>query len=131
MIDRIHLSGEQPSFLEKIDKNAVLGHDFVLEEKAKLLKACLDIAILEEMTKRNAVSAPDIIVFFEKNYDIRLSPGTVYPILCRMERRGYIRVLPNRKKRFYVLADSGRKALESLQQHLDDVQSFITGLLNK
>jgi DNA-binding PadR family transcriptional regulator len=131
MIDRIHLSGERPSFLEKIDKNAVPGYEFVLEEKAKLLKACLDIAILEEMTKRNAVSAPDIIVFFEKNYDIRLSPGTVYPVLCRMERRGYIRVLPNRKKRFYVLADSGREALESLQQRLDDVQSFIIGLLNK
>ena len=131
MIDRIHLSGEQTSFFENVKKKAVVSDEFVLEEKAKLLKACSDIAILTEMTKRNAVSAPDIIDFFRKNYDIRLSPGTIYPILCRMERRGYIRLLPNRRKKFYVLTDSGRKALQNLQERLEEIQSFIICLVNK
>ena len=131
MIDRTRLSGEQTSFLEKIAKNAVMSHDFVLEEKARLLKACLDIAILTEMANRSAVSASDIIVLFKKNYGVQISPGTVYPIFYKLERRGFIRLLPDRRKKFYVLSDSGRKALESLQHRLEEVQSFLVCLVNR
>ena len=88
------------SFLKNNVKNAFIADEFVSEEKAKLLKACSDIAILTEMGKRNAVSAGDIIDFFEKNYDIRISPGTLYPILYKLERRGFIRALANRKRGF-------------------------------
>ena len=131
MSSRLRLSGEQPSFLGNLENNAFLGYGFVLEEKKKLLKACLDVAILAEMAQRNAMSAPDIIAFFDKNYSIRMNPGTLYPILCRMESGGYLRVLPNRKKRFFVLTRSGRKALENLQQCMDDVQSFMISLVNR
>jgi DNA-binding PadR family transcriptional regulator len=83
------------------------------------------------MTIREAVSATDVIILFEKNYDVRLSPGTLYPILYRLERRGYIKELPKRRKKFYVLTDSGRKVLEDIEQRLKEIQIFITCLLNK
>lgn len=51
----VHLSGEHTSFLENMEKTKAIGHEFLLEEKAKLLKACSDIAILTEMTRREAV----------------------------------------------------------------------------
>ena len=130
MDDRIHLSGEQTSFLENTE-NSVFDNKFVLEEKRKLLKAFSDIAILDELTKGEPLSASDIIVFFHKNYDIRMSPGTLYPILYKLERRGYIKVIPDKKTRLYVLADSGRIALDSLQARLEEIQSFIISLLNK
>ena len=130
MDDRIHLSGEQTSFLENIE-NSVFDNKFVLEEKRKLLKAFSDIAILDELTKGEHLSASDIIVFFHKNYDIRMSPGTLYPILYKLERRGYIKVIPDKKTRLYVLADSGRTALNSLQTRLEEIQIFIISLLNK
>jgi DNA-binding PadR family transcriptional regulator len=130
MDDRIHLSGEQTSFLENIE-NSVFDNKFVLEEKRKLLKAFSDIAILDELTKRRALNASDIIVFFHKNYDIRMSPGTLYSILYKLERRGSIKVISDKKTRLYVLADSGRTALNSLQTRLEEIQIFIISLLNK
>jgi DNA-binding PadR family transcriptional regulator len=131
MDDRIHLSGEQTSFLENTENNSVFDNKFVLDEKRKLLKAFSDIAILEELTKGEPLSASDIIVFFHKNYDIRMSPGTLYPILYRLERRGYIKVMADKKTRLYVLADSGRTALDCLQTRLEEIQSFIICLLHK
>jgi DNA-binding PadR family transcriptional regulator len=131
MKNRVHLSGEQHSFWENREKNIVSNHDFVSEEKARLLKACLDIAILTEMAKRSVVSASDIIVLIKKNCGIQISPGTVYPVLYRLERRGYSRLLPDRRKMFYILTDSGKKALEDLQQRFEDMQSFIICLVNR
>jgi DNA-binding PadR family transcriptional regulator len=60
-----------------------------------------------------------------------MSPGTLYPILYKLERRGYIKVIPDKKTRLYVLADSGRTALNSLQTRLEEIQIFIISLLNK
>jgi DNA-binding PadR family transcriptional regulator len=131
MINRNHLNGEQTIFLKNIKKNAYIDNKFVLEEKEKLLKACADIAILTEMTERKAMSATDIILFFEKNYEVSLSPGTVYPILYRLEGKGYIRLLLNRKKKTYVLAESSRKAMKDLQQRIVEIQSFIIFLIHK
>ncbi len=125
MKDGTYLGGKQSGFFDSTDKNSFVDYEFVLEEKTKLLKACSDIAILAEIAKRSALSALDIIVLFKKNYDTQMSPGMVYSILRRLEQSGYIRLLPYRRKRFYVLADSGRKALESLQQRFEDIQNFI------
>jgi DNA-binding PadR family transcriptional regulator len=131
MKDGTYPSGKQPGLFSGTDKNSFVDYEFVMEEKTKLLKAFSDIAILTEIAKRSALSALDIIVFFKENYDAQISPGMVYSILRRLERSGYIRVLPYRRKRFYVLADSGRKALESLQQRFEDIQSFIVCSLSK
>ena len=131
MVDRIHLSDEPTSFLENSTAGSIFDNNFVMEEKRKLLKAFSDIAILEELTKREALSASEIIAFFDKNYDIRMSPGTLYSILYKLERRGYIKVLPDRKTKYYVLADSGKTALDCLQARLEEIQNFIICLLNK
>jgi|GEM_PF-3026710 DNA-binding PadR family transcriptional regulator len=72
-----------------IEKNVVVIKDFVLEEKGKLLKACSDMVILTEISKRRRLSALDIIALFKEKYGTQISPGTVYPILCRMERKRY------------------------------------------
>jgi DNA-binding PadR family transcriptional regulator len=131
MVDGIHPSGEQISVFNSNLINQVFDNNFVLEEKRKLLYAFSDIAILEELTKKAALTAPDIIVFFKENYDIRISPNTISPILHRLESRGYIKQMPNEKTKLYVLADSGRTALDNLQARLEEIQSFIICSLNK
>ena len=131
MIDRVHPSGEQTIFLNNTVKNMVPVDEFVLEEKVKLLKACLEIMILEEVSQRAAMCPLDVIVFCEKNYDIRLSPGTIYPVLRRMEAKGYIKTLPDRRKKIYVLSKSGEKALKNFYQCLEEVNGFFISLLNK
>jgi len=132
MIDRVHFSGEQESFFANINETEFrASREFVLREKAKLLKACLDIAILTEMAKRSLLSPKDIILFINKTYDVKISPGTLYPLLYRLERKGYIRKLPNMRKTLYVLGAPGKKVLEDFQQRLEEIQNFVICLLNK
>jgi DNA-binding PadR family transcriptional regulator len=128
---RRRLNGEYAIFLENVERNEAIGNDFVLEAKAKLLRSYSKIAILAELTKEAAVSAKQLNVLFEKNCGVRLSPGTLYPILYRLENRGYIRELPKRKRRLFVLTDLGRKVLDGIEHPLKEIQVFIICLLTK
>jgi DNA-binding PadR family transcriptional regulator len=65
------------------------------------------------------------------NCGVRISPGMLYPILYRLETRGYIRELPRRRKKLFVLTDLGRKALEDVEHPLEEIQIFIICLLNQ
>ena len=90
-----------------------------------------DIVVLVEISERRGLSAPDIITLFEKKYGIQMSPGTIYPLLYRMEKKKQIRLLLNRRKKLYVLADSGQKVLRKLQLDQREIIDFINCLLNK
>jgi len=113
-----------------VEKNLVLTNDFVSEEKRKLLKTLSDIVVLVEISKCGGLSAPYIITLFEK-YGIQMSPGTIYPLLYRMGKKKQIRLLLNRRKKLYVLADSGQKVLRELQLVQREIIDFINCLLNK
>ena len=86
---------------------------------------------MAEMAQRSVMKATDIIDFFDKNCRFQISPGTIYPILDKLEKKGYIRKLPNTAKRLYVLTNSGKNELETLQQSMEEAQSFITQLINR
>ncbi len=112
-------------------KSVVDTTDFIVEEKEKLLKACSEVVILTEISKRGRLSAPDIIALFREKYDTQISPGTVYPILYRMERRRYIRLLSRRRKNLYILSNSGQKVLNELQLSFTEIQNFVSSLFDK
>ncbi|MCW4047877.1 MAG: PadR family transcriptional regulator [Candidatus Bathyarchaeota archaeon] len=113
------------------EKNAAHAYDFVVEEKGKFLKAYSEVTILAEMNKRLGLSATDVIALFKEKYGKQMSPGTIYPLLRRMEQKKLIKLIPNRRKKFYVLTDSGKKALNDLQLNLKEIQVFIFYLLTK
>ena len=84
-----------------------------------------------EMSKRAVITAPCIIAFFHKTYDIQISPGTVYPILYAMERNERIRRLPNRPKKSYVLTESGRNEIVTFQNDRKEILYFIVDLIHR
>ena len=86
--------------LEKTEQNT---NNFVVDEKRKLLKAWADIVILTELKKRARMSGLDVISSFKSKYGVQMSPGTIYPILKKMEKKKLIHLVPNRKKKVYVL----------------------------
>src|SRR5687768_796141 len=54
----------------------------------------------------------------------RVSPGTIYPLLARMERNGWLRALPGQRvkgRRSYRLTAEGRRALEELREHIEEL----------
>jgi DNA-binding PadR family transcriptional regulator len=58
------------------------------------------------------------------HHGYRLSPGTLYPILSRMARRGWLRASPSitaRGPRVYRLTRRGRAVLGRIQRALDEL----------
>jgi DNA-binding PadR family transcriptional regulator len=64
------------------------------------------------------------------HHGYRLSPGTLYPILARMARRGWLRASePKRTKaaRVYRLTPRGHEVLTQLRHALDELYGEVGG----
>jgi PadR family transcriptional regulator, regulatory protein PadR len=64
------------------------------------------------------------------HHGYHLSPGTLYPILARMARRGWLRATePKRSRgaRVYRLTPRGREVLNQVQHSLDELYGEVGG----
>lgn len=56
----------------------------------------------------------------------RLSPGTLYPMLAKMERDGYLTSATERdgrtSRKFYTITEKGREGLAVARLHLDELK---------
>ena len=55
----------------------------------------------------------------------RLSPGTLYPTLHRLEKEGYLKsspeVINGKVRRYYLITESGRVALDEAKQKIREL----------
>jgi PadR family transcriptional regulator, regulatory protein PadR len=69
-----------------------------------------------------------------RHHGYHLSPGTLYPILARMSRRGWLRATePKRSKgaRVYHLTPTGRAVLDQIRHSLGELSQEVGGLRPK
>lgn len=58
------------------------------------------------------------------SHGYRVSPGTIYPLLERMERNGWLRsksATGAKTRRTYTITSSGRRLLQQLREHVDEL----------
>ena len=63
------------------------------------------------------------------HHGYRLSPGTLYPLLARMERRGWLRSTEPKKARdarVYRITSAGAKVLKRLRVSLGELKNEVT-----
>lgn len=89
-----------------------IDEEFLEETRRRIIKAYLPVIIIMRMSETTITSASDIISTIKKRYNIRISPGTVYPALYKLERNGKIMRLPNRIKNIFVLTEKGKEISE-------------------
>lgn len=99
--------------------------------RERFLKAFLDVVIMVETAQRSVISATAAIAFLYKSYNVHVSAGTIYPIVYKLRKDGYLRQLPYGAKKLFVLTNSGEKAVETFLGEMDEVCSIITTLNNK
>jgi len=65
-----------------------------------------------------------IMAELEERYGIKLSPGTVYPILSYLRKRGLIEVVErgDRERKSYIITEKGLKYLEEHSEELEEVK---------
>ena len=63
-----------------------------------------------------------------RRHGFRVSPGTLYPLLARMEQQGWLRLVKNadndrspKARRNYVLTSKGAKFLKALRRQVEEL----------
>jgi DNA-binding PadR family transcriptional regulator len=101
----------------------------LLRIQKRILKAVLAPAILAQLAERRFLSAANIMDVLQKSSNIRLSSGTVYPVLDALEKEGKIKRLPRRINRLYVLTSKGQETVENMQLNAGELLMMISELI--
>lgn len=94
-------------------------------EHHDLLSGLVRIHILHHAVEKEIYGQWMIEELAQHGY--KLSPGTLYPLLQSMEKRGYLVSredaggLGGRRRRVYVATDLGRSALKIAREHLREL----------
>lgn len=129
--NREHISVEHLNILGSINNESRVQFESSSEVKRKITLALLETTIMAEMSQRAGMTVPNIIDFVLKTSDIQISPGTIYPTLYLMEKKGKINKLPNRRKKTYVLTETGKKEIMNLQKGAKYLQAFLLKLIDR
>jgi len=120
---------ETPNVIDTAQESTIESEELSRLRK-KILKAVLAPAILAQLAKRNVLSATKIIKVLQKSCNIKLSPGTVYPVLDALEKEEKIKKLPRRLTRVYVLTSKGKITVKKIELNAEELRKMINKLLN-
>ena len=71
-----------------------------------LVKSFLDIIVLS-MLKQSPSHGYAIIADIHKQFDVLLSPGTLYPLLYSLEKKELITIEQDGRRKNYILTEKG------------------------
>lgn len=118
-------TGESDS-IKHFNKNNKSVPDKIKKAGKELCSGLTQLLVLR-ILRKGPLHGYELASNLEPIYGRRLSPGTIYPLLQRMEKKEYIEshisTVSGRQRRTYVLTRLGRIALENAQNYLED---FIT-----
>ncbi|MFQ5762976.1 MAG: PadR family transcriptional regulator [Candidatus Bathyarchaeia archaeon] len=89
--------------------------------REKCVKKTLDIILLNalDMTPKCGY---ELITHVHRRFDVRLSPGTIYPLLGRLEARGFLQSDIDERRRRYRLTSRGKDLWRLLWSEYNRVQ---------
>jgi len=98
--------------------------------KRRLILSFMDLIILHTLSShKQGIGGYDIIRHLHLDYNILLSPGTVYSCLYTLERKGLIKGRQNGRKRIYNITQHGEKTIRALQATKNKIGTLISMLL--
>ena len=94
---------------ENIIDNLDVNNPTVFLEKMKrrIIESCLPVIIMIRLNALSVSSAADVCSAIRKQYSIKISSGTVYPVLDNLEKTGHIKLLPKMRKKLYRITKKG------------------------
>lgn len=105
--------------------------DYANNWNVQFKKSVLPYAILRLLNSRKCYGYL-LISLLEENLEIEIADGTIYMLLARFEKLGFIRSQwevrdVGTPRKFYMITDFGKEVLASISESWDRTQS---GLLN-
>lgn len=90
-----------------------------------LVKTFLDIIVLK-MLGANPTHGYGLIADIHKRFDVLLSPGTLYPLLYSLEKKKFIGIQKEGRRKNYFLTETGEKQADSvINSYKDNIRQLI------
>lgn len=93
--------------------------------RQKCIRGFMDIMTLVLLADRPMCGYEIIESIYEKAR-VLLSPGTVYPLLDSLQRKGLIESKTESKKKIYKITSSGRETLVRMSAEYAKIQSILS-----
>jgi PadR family transcriptional regulator, regulatory protein PadR len=92
------------------------------EAQNKLMKGLLDFIVLQ-LLNTQPTHGYQLIIKIRKNFGVRFGPSTIYPLLCALEKKGYIKSSwdtdTERPRKIYHLTQEGNNVLSFTENSLN------------
>ena len=103
-------------------------------DKSQMMKGTLEGCILKIIEKETTYGY-EILEYLKKNGFADLAEGTIYPLLLRLEKQGYLeaelRESPlGPKRKYYTLTNTGRGYLYSFSECWKQVNRAVTNIFH-
>ena len=96
--------------------------------RESLLKGILPLAVLHLIDKQ-PMHGYQIITAFRKAFGVYFGASTIYPLLCNLEKKGYLKSEWNfssaRPRKIYELTNEGKRYLEQGRTELGYIASTL------
>lgn len=96
--------------IRKFRKKAVLG--------------IIDMLILHWI-KKQPLCGQDIMDKLQKEFSVRIGPGTMYPILFQLRNHGFVVIKQYNKKKMYFITNKGKVIAREAQKDYAAIQKFL------
>lgn len=94
------------------------------EVQMKLMRSLLDFVVLQFL-RTHPMHGYQIISSLRKNFGVYFGPSTIYPLLCVLEEKGYIKSqwdLENgRPRKVYSITPQGSDLLDCTEESLNQI----------
>jgi len=103
--------------LNKKVEDSVLENDVIMEMRERIVRAFFDVIVLMKLGEGcEPLGGYDFIKLVTEEFDVMLSPGSIYAALYSMERDGLIQASSKRRKRVYTLTDKGEATVKTISE---------------
>ena len=96
--------------------------------KKEVIKCFLELAILCRL-KCKPMTGYGVSASLLSEFNVNISPDTIYHALYSMERKGLLQCVRNRPGRMYSLTENGRKVADLIPSTVQNIQIFMKKLL--
>jgi len=101
------------------------SEEFLKDFRKRLIKECIDIFILAELSEGKSMSGFDFLTLLHKKFGIVLSSGTVYSKLYSLERQGLLQGNIVSKKMVYSVSKKGQEIMQIITMLNLKIQEFL------
>ncbi|MBL7148077.1 MAG: PadR family transcriptional regulator [Nanoarchaeota archaeon] len=107
-----------------IHKRKRRGENYILNQRKRALLGIIDVLILHWI-KEDPISGQDMMNRIQEQFNIKIGPGTMYPILFSLKNRNLVNTKIDKKRKLYILTNKGKIASKAFMKDYVNIQKDI------